>query len=71
MIKLSEYYVLLEPEELEVVVRSAMQDVLDEYGLYPVPLCEAIEEEDWRLIGGITEAENFEEAAQYLHLAST
>ena len=52
MIKLSEYYVLLEPEELEVVVRSAMQDVLDEYGLYPVPLWEAIEEEDWRLIRG-------------------
>jgi len=69
MIKLSEFYVLLEPEELEVVVRSAMRDVLDEYGLYPLPLWEAIKEEDWRVIEGIAEAENFEEAAQHLHLS--
>ncbi|MEX2739563.1 MAG: recombinase RecB [Candidatus Wukongarchaeota archaeon] len=69
MIPFSQYYVLLEPEELEVVVRSAVQDVLNEYGFFPLPLWEAIKEEDWRLIERITAAESFKEAAQHLGLS--
>lgn len=69
MIPFSQYYVLLEPEELEVVVRSAVQDVLNEYGFSPLPLWEAIKEEDWRLIERIIAAENFREAAQHLGLS--
>ena len=69
MIPFSQFYVLLEPEELEVVVRSAVQDVLNEYGFFPLPLWEAIKEEDWSLIENITTAESFKEAAQYLDLS--
>ena len=70
MIRLSEYYVLLEPEELEVVVRTAMRDVLDEYGFYPLPPWEAIKEEDWEVIEGISGAESFDEAAKILNLSA-
>ena len=70
MIKLSEYYVLLEPEELEVIVRSAVRDVLNEYGFYPLPFWEEISEEDWSVIKGVSEAFSFKEAAQNLDLSS-
>ena len=69
LIRFSQFYVLLEPEELEVVVRSAVKDVLNEYGFFPLPLWEAIKEEDWRLIENITAAESFKEAAQQLGLS--
>jgi len=69
MIELSEYYVLLEPEELEVVVRTAIQEVLGEYGFYPLPPWEKIGENEWKLIKAITRSENFEEAAQLLNLS--
>lgn len=70
LIRLSEHYVLLEPEELEVVVRTAMRDVLNEYGFYRLPVWEAIKEEDWKVIEGIAEAKSFEEAAQLLRLSA-
>lgn len=70
IIRFSEYYVLLEPEELEVVVRTAVRDVLNEYGFYPLLPFEAVEEEEWRVIEGIAKAESFKEAAQLLHLSA-
>ncbi len=44
VIRLSEHYLLLEPEELEVILRTAIRDVLDSYGFYPLPT--------WKEIGG-------------------
>ncbi|MCP8323477.1 MAG: restriction endonuclease [Candidatus Methylarchaceae archaeon HK02M2] len=70
MIELSEFYLLLEPEELEVIVRKAMKDVLSEYGFYPFPPWEEIKEEDWELIEGICGAESFTEATHLLHMTS-
>jgi len=69
MIKLSEYYVLLEPEELEVIVRSAVRDVLNEYGFYPLPFWKEIGEEDWSVIKEVSEASSFKEAAKNLNLS--
>ncbi len=68
-IKLSEHYILLEPEELEVIIRSAVRDVLEEYGFHPFPSLEEISEEDWRVIKEISEANSFREAAQHLQLS--
>ncbi|RLG40759.1 MAG: hypothetical protein DRO05_05555, partial [Thermoproteota archaeon] len=68
VISLSDYYVLLEPEELEIVVRTALQDVFEEYGLFPIPQFEEIGERDWRIIEAIAKAESFDEAAKYLNL---
>ena len=70
LVRLSEYYLLLEPEELEVVVRTAVQDVLDSYGFYPLPAWRAVEEEDLELMEKIAEAEDFNEAAKSLHLST-
>lgn len=70
MIRLNEYYVLLEPEELEVVVRTAVQAVLNEYGFYPIPSWDVIGEEDWKLIEVIANVESFEVAAQTLRLST-
>jgi len=68
MIKLNEYYLLLEPEELEIIMRKAIRDILDEYGFYPLPPQSVIMEEDWRLIQAVAEAEDFERAAETLKL---
>ena len=69
MIRLSEYYILLEPEELETIVRTAVQDVLDQYGFYPLPPWEVIREEDWRVMRAIAETESFQDAVQLLDLS--
>ena len=70
VIRLSEYYILLEPEELEVIVRTAVQDVLDSYGFYPLPAWREIGEEDLELVEKIAEAEDFTQAAKFLHLST-
>jgi len=67
-IRLSEYYVLLEPEELEVIVRTAMRDILSEYGFYPLPPFQAISDEEWNVIESVAEAESFIDAAQHIQL---
>ncbi len=70
VIRLSEHYILLEPEELEVIVRTAVQDVLDSYGFYPLPAWREIEEEDLELMEKVAEAEDFVEAAKSLNLST-
>lgn len=70
LVRLSEYYILLEPEELEVIVRTAVQDILDSYGFYPLPAWRAVEEEGLDLMEKIAEAEDFTEAAKSLHLST-
>ncbi|NIQ04551.1 MAG: hypothetical protein GWO20_02110, partial [Candidatus Korarchaeota archaeon] len=44
-----------------------VQDVLDQYGFYPLPRWDTISEEDWKVISTISEAESFQEAAQVLN----
>jgi predicted RecB family endonuclease len=70
LVRLSEYYILLEPEELEVIVRTAVQDVLDSYGFYPLPAWRAIEDESLKLMEKIAEAEDFTDVAKSLHLST-
>ena len=69
VIRLSEHYILLEPEELEVIVRTAVQSVLDSYGFYPLPAWREIGEEDLELMEKIARADNFTEAAESLDLS--
>ena len=69
LVRLSEYYILLEPEELEVIVRTAVQHVLDSYGFYPLPAWRAIEEDDLELMEKTSEAKDFTEAAKALNLS--
>ncbi|MFW6110561.1 MAG: YraN family protein [Thermoproteota archaeon] len=69
MIRLTEHFILLEPEELEVIVSTAVQDILNKYGFYPIPHWNKIKEEDWNLISTISEAERFKEAAENASLS--
>ncbi len=70
VIELSEYHLLLDPEELEIIVRNAVQEVLTEYGFYPLPAWEEIKERDWEIIEAIANSKSFEEAAQSLGMST-
>lgn len=65
IIEMSEYYLLLEPEELETIVRKAMRDVLEEYGLRPIPL-EPPSEEDIKVLAALVASSSSEQAASNL-----
>lgn len=58
IINLSDAY-LTEPEELEILVRSALQDVLVDFGFYPLPPRERISNDEMNLISTIAYSESF------------
>lgn len=62
IIRLRDYY-LVKPEELETLVRSTMQDVLTQFGFYPLPPRKKISKEDMDVISALADAESFAEAA--------
>jgi len=62
---MSEYYLLLESEELETIVKKAMRDVLEEYGLRPIPL-EPPSEEDIKVLAALGPGSSSEQGASNL-----
>lgn len=62
VVEMSEFYMLLEPEELEIIVRKAMRDVLDEYGMRPIPK-EPPSEEDIKVLTALSNSDTIERAA--------
>ena len=68
VLKFSEYYMLLEPEELETIVRSVMRDVLNEYGLHPILPIDAIERSDIKILEKVAGSSTMNEAAEELNL---
>ncbi|MFP3951748.1 MAG: hypothetical protein ACLFVP_06395 [Candidatus Bathyarchaeia archaeon] len=60
LVRLGEYYSLLEPEELQVVLKTAIKQVLDEYGFYPLPSRASLSEEDWEMLNSLAESESFQ-----------
>jgi len=70
LVKLHEYYTLLEPEELEVILKTAIRQVLDEYGFYPLPSKDVISKEDWNLLQCIVNSESFQELSETTGLDS-
>lgn len=69
VISLSDYYVLSEPEELEIILRDAIRGILNEYGFYPLPSWEGILNKDLKVVAALAEAANFSEAAESLGLS--
>ncbi|NIN52704.1 MAG: recombinase RecB [Nitrososphaeria archaeon] len=69
VVPLSEYYLLLEPEELEVILRNTVQEVLNEYGFYPLPTLESLKEEEFMVIKEIANASSFADAAKALDMS--
>lgn len=68
MIEIGEFYLLLEPEELEIIVRKAMRDVLEEYGFIPIPV-EAPSEEDKKILKALATSSTGQQAALSLGIS--
>lgn len=67
LLEFSEYHLLLEPEELETIVRQTMEETLESYGL--LPLTTPVEEPDLQVLQALQEAERFSAAAERLGLS--
>ncbi|MBC7129121.1 MAG: YraN family protein [Thermoplasmatales archaeon] len=66
IIEFSEYYLLLEPEEIESIVKKCMEEIMDEYGLSNYPI---IDGETIKFLKIILQSKNFEEAADMLGIS--
>lgn len=70
VISLSDTY-LINPEELEIVVRSAIQDVLTQFGFFPLPPPESITKKEIELISVLAQADSFSKAANKLKVSNS
>jgi len=61
IMEISQDYILMEPEELESVVKRCMEEVMEEHGFIPYI---RMGEEERRVIEAISKAESFEGAAE-------
>ncbi|MFX1520851.1 MAG: hypothetical protein ACFFCD_13120 [Promethearchaeota archaeon] len=62
-IRLSDIFMILGPEELEIIVREAVREIFDEYGLRPVLLNEMTENER-KLLEVIGDSTSFEDVVK-------
>lgn len=65
IMEISEYYLLLEPEELESIVKKCMEDVMEEYGFIPSL---NIDKETYKFFKGIADSNDFENAKKILKM---
>ncbi len=65
IIEFSEYYLLMEPEEIESIVKKCMEEVMEEYGLSNSAI---IDDEKLKFLKVISQSKNFEEASNILKL---
>lgn len=68
VVTFNEFYLLLEPEELETIIRSAVKDVLNEYGFSPLPPWDMIGKAELRILQKIAISKNIDEATSKLHI---
>ncbi len=66
VIKLSEFF-LIDPEELEIIIRESLHEIFDEYGFRPIDFS-LIEEEDLEVLKKISVSETFKDVAETLGL---
>ena len=62
VVELSEYYLLLEPEELESIIKKCVEEVFETHGF--LPYSAEVDEKDRELLKAISTAKNFDEAAE-------
>ncbi|HEC76597.1 MAG TPA: hypothetical protein ENI33_05000 [Thermoplasmatales archaeon] len=65
IMEISEYYLLLEPEELESIVKKCMEDVMEEYGFLPSL---NIDKGTYKFFKGIANSQDFENAKKILKM---
>ncbi len=67
IMEFSEYHLLLEPEELEIIVKECMEEVMEEYGFLPYA---QLKKNDKKVLTAIASARDFAHAADMLKLDS-
>ena len=66
VVKLSEYYLLLEPEELEGIVKKCVEEVFETHGFFPYSV--DIKKNDRKVLEAIADSRSFNEAAERLDM---
>jgi len=66
VVELSEYYLLLEPEELESIVKRCIEEVFETHGFLPFSV--EITKNDQRILKTISTAKDFDKAASKLKI---
>lgn len=69
-IKLSDMFMIVGPEELEVIVREAVKEIFDEYGLRPILLDEMTKTEQ-KLLEVIANSSSFEDVIKNANMPET
>jgi predicted RecB family endonuclease len=68
VIELSEYYLLLEPEELESLIKKCVEEVFETHGFLPYSV--EINEKDAHILRAISTSKGFEEASKKIGMDS-
>jgi predicted RecB family endonuclease len=66
VIELSEYYLLLQPEELENIIKKCVEEVFETHGFLPYSI--EIDKNDQEILKTISTSDNFDEASEKLDL---
>jgi predicted RecB family endonuclease len=66
VVELSEYYLLLEPEELESIIKKCVEEVFETHGF--LPYSAEVDDKDRKLLKAISKAKNFDEAAEHINI---
>ena len=66
VVELSEYYLLLEPEELESIIKKCVEEVFETHGF--LPYSAEVNEEDRRVLKAVSTAKSFDEACGKLKM---
>jgi len=66
VVELSEYYLLLEPEELESIIKKCVEEVFETHGFLPYSI--EVDDKDKKLLKAISTAKNFDEAAEKINI---
>jgi len=66
VVELSEYYLLLEPEELESIIKKCVEEVFETHGF--LPYSAEVDDKDRKLLKVISTARNFDEAAEKINI---
>lgn len=62
VVELSEYYLLLEPEELESIIKKCVEEVFETHGF--LPYSAEVNEKDRKILKAISTARDFDEVAE-------
>ncbi len=67
VVEFSEYHLLLEPEELEAIVKTCMEEVMEEYGFLPYTV--SLDDHGREVLHALATAGDFQRAAAQLDMS--